>query len=971
MSATDLKDLNAGYVAELLEEYLDAPASVPSEWRALFDADTGGTAVAATELPAPVLEAPAQAVEHDDQPAPTPVLRDPLDEERRSPDVNGGTATLREPPAVETRPAAPADEVLLGAIAAAMALVKAYRMHGHLAARLDPLGSEPPGDPALDESRLVPSLTSELQRAIPAGLLRLYVQGDTLEEALPRLRDVYSGSIAYEIEHISDHAERVWLRKAIESGRYRQPLAPEARVALLRRLVQVEGFEQYLRRSFLGQKQFSLEGLDALIPMLDETIELAAESGAHEIVIGMAHRGRLNALVHTVGRSYESILREFEGERSYDALVVDPEGGSGDVKYHLPASGNRITRSGEIEVTIAPNPSHLEAVNPVVEGRARAEQTDRSRGAGLHDPSVALPVLIHGDAAFAGQGIVAETLNLQSLEGYSTGGTLHLITNNQVGFTTDPTEGRSTRYSSDLAKGFDNPIVHVNADDPEAAISAIRLALAYRAEFGHDFVIDLIGYRRFGHQEQDEAAYTQPLMVERIQAQPTVGETYAARLVADAVLSEADAAAFVNEVSGTLRAAHDRLRASIAGTVPPSDAAAPAPTSATVVHTGVEVERLLALNEELLQVPDRFTINDKLARQLERRRETVREGGIDWGQAEALAYATLLEDGIPVRLSGQDTERGTFAHRHVVFHDPETGETYAPIQQLSRAGASFEVYNSPLSEYAALGFEYGYSVAAPDALVLWEAQFGDFVNGAQIVIDQFIVAGRSKWGQTSRLTLLLPHGYEGNGPEHSSARLERFLQLGAQENVRVANCTTAAQFFHLVRRQALDPVARPLVVMTPKGLLRLRPASSTLGELAEGWFQPAIDDGTISRAAVHRLVLCSGKVYYDIVGHDAREEARGVAVARLEQLYPFPVEEVSSLLAGYPGLREIVWAQEEPQNMGPWRSIRHRLEDAARANVSSPLTYVGRTWKASPSEGYPTAHQREQDRIVRAALGVT
>ena len=434
-----------------------------------------------------------------------------------------------------------------------MALVKAYRMHGHLAARLDPLGSEPMGDPALDESRLVPSLTPELQSRIPASLLRLYVEGDTLLEALPLLRAVYTGSIAYEIEHISDHAERVWLRQAIESGRFRQPLDAEERKALLHRLSEAEGFEQYLRRSFLGQKQFSLEGLESLVPMLDETIGLAAAGGAHEVVIGMAHRGRLNALVHTVGRSYQSILREFEGERSLDALVVDPEGGTGDVKYHLPASGTRVTPAGEIDVTIVPNPSHLEAADPVVEGRARAEQTDRSVGAGIHDPSVALPVLIHGDAAFPGQGVVAETLNLQSLEGYATGGTLHLITNNQVGYTTDPAESRSTRYSSDLAKGFDVPIVHVNADDPEAALSAVRLALAYRTEFGHDFVIDLVGYRRFGHNEQDDASYTQPLMVERIQRQPTVRAVYAARLVEEGAITADEAEALVAEVTATLR----------------------------------------------------------------------------------------------------------------------------------------------------------------------------------------------------------------------------------------------------------------------------------------------------------------------------------------------------------------------------------------------------------------------------------
>ena len=944
MATTDVTGPNAAYVAQLLEDFLDSPASVPDEWRRVFEA--ADDRAAADGLPAP-------------------------------PDGNGGAvATAPETMPAETaqpvaRPSADGqvDRTLLAAVAAAMALVKAYRMHGHLAARLDPLGSEPMGDPALDELRLVPSLTPDLQARVPASLLRLSVPGETLLDVLPRLREVYTGSIAYEIEHISDHAERVWLRKAIESGRFRGAPPAEERRALLRRLAQVEGFEQYLRRSFLGQKQFSLEGIDVLIPMLDEAIEIVADAGAHEVVIGMAHRGRLNALVHTVGRSYESILREFEGERSYDALVVDPEGGSGDVKYHLPASGTRDTSAGEIEVTIAPNPSHLEAVDPVVEGWTRAEQTDRSAGAGLHDPTVALPVLIHGDAAFPGQGIVAETFNLQSLEGYATGGTLHVITNNQVGFTSDPVESRSTRYSSDLAKGFDVPIVHVKADDPEAALSAVRLALAYRAEFGHDFVIDLVGYRRFGHNEQDEASYTQPLQVERIEAQPTVRERYAARLIEEGVVTAEESRQVVDEVVATLRAAHDRLRESIAE--PPAPPSEPPSVTGTgeAVETAVAAERLRALNEQLLQVPEGFTVNPKLARQLERRRETVEAGGIDWGQAEALAFASLLEDGIPIRLSGQDTERGTFSHRHLVLHDPDTGETVAPMQHLPGANASFEVYNSPLSEYAAVGFEYGYSVSAPDALVLWEAQFGDFVNGAQIVIDQFIVAGRSKWNQTSRLTLLLPHGYEGNGPEHSSARLERFLQLGAQENIRVANCTTAAQFFHLLRRQALDAVATPLVVMTPKGLLRLRQAASALDELAAGAFMPVLDDTTVDHGSVERLVLCSGKLYYDIVGHERRAAATNVAVGRIEQLYPFPVAGVEDLVRGYPRLREVVWAQEEPQNMGPWRSIRHRLEETVRESAAEGLRYVGRTWKASPSEGYPTAHQREQDRIVRVALG--
>ena len=959
MSAHDVDGLNSGYARLLLEDYLEDPDAVPEEWRTLFEsgspdliaghpglqrllelaAGNGGNGQAAAEASAdaPLAEPPPAAAAPAASLAPAPLA-----------------------PAPEA-----VDETLLGAVAAAMALVKAHRMHGHLAARLDPLGSEPLGDPALDESRLIPPLTPELQARIPASVLRVNVPGDTLLEALPALQDVYCGTIAYEIEHLSDHAERVWLRQAIESGRYREPLTAEERRALLERLSEVEGFELYLRRSFLGQKQFSLEGLDAMVPMLDETIGIAAGAGAHEIVIGMAHRGRLNVLAHTVGRSYESILREFEGERTVDAVVADPEGGTGDVKYHLAATGTRSLPTGEVTITLTPNPSHLEAVDPVIVGWARADQTDRSGGAGLHDPSVALPILIHGDASFAGQGVVAETLNLSSLEGYTTGGTLHLITNNQIGFTTDPREGRSTRYSSDLAKGFDIPIIHVNADDPEAAVAAIRLAMSYRQEFGRDVVVDLVGYRRFGHNEQDEAAYTQPLMVAQITEHPTVREQYAATLAADGVVTPEEGAALFDHAQAELRAAHERLKASIAEPRAPKDGRIPADTGGAV-ETAVAAQRLEALNEQLLTVPSDFQVNPKLAKQLERRRDALGQGGIDWGQAEALAFASLLTDGIPIRLSGQDTERGTFAHRHAMLHDLRTGETYAPLQHLPDAEASFEIYNSPLSEFAALAFEYGYSVAAPDSLVLWEAQFGDFVNGAQIVVDQFIVAGLSKWGQTSRLTLLLPHGYEGNGPEHSSARLERFLQLAAQENIRIANPTTSAQHFHLVRRQALDATARPLVVMTPKGLLRLKQASSSLDDLVNGRFRPVLDDPNVDRQGVRRLVLCSGKLYYDLVGHEARAAATNVAVARLEQLYPFPVDAARELTASYPSLEEVVWAQEEPQNMGAWRTIRHRLEAAAPGGV--PVRYVGRPWRASPSEGYPTAHLLEQDRIAREAL---
>jgi 2-oxoglutarate dehydrogenase E1 component len=945
MSTHDVDGLNAGYARALLDEYLENPEAVPSEWRALFES---GDSELVTTHPgiARLLEQLPQA-------------------------GNGSNGQEPEPaPATEAAPATPAqaaDAQLLGGVAAAMALVKAHRTHGHLAARLDPLGSEPVGDPSLEPMRLEPKLTPELQARIPASYLRVHVPGETLLEVLPKLGETYSSTIAYELEHLSDHQQRVWLRQAIESGRYRQPLSADEKKLLFRRLCEVEGMERFLRKRFLGQKQFSLEGLDVMIPMLDETIELASEAGAHEVVMGMAHRGRLNVLAHTIGMPYEYILREFEGERTIEAVAADPEGGTGDVKYHLAAHGTRTTANGKVGVRLVANPSHLEAVDPVVEGRTRAEQTDRSTRNGAHDPSVALAVLLHGDAAFAGQGVVAETFNLHDLDGYSTGGTLHLITNNQIGFTTDPNEGRSTRYSSDLAKGFDVPIIHVNADDPEASIAATRLSMAYRRRFGQDVVIDLVGYRRFGHNEQDEAAYTQPLMVEQINAHPSVRELYEEQLIEEGVLTREEAEAFVSEVESMLRAAHDRLKASFGGeTKVEHDGAIPRSNTADPV-TAVAADTLAELTDALLRTPEEFTVHPKLAKQLERRRTAITEGGIDWGQAESLAFASLLVDGIPIRLTGQDSQRGTFSQRHLVLHDVHTGETYTPMQHLEDAAASFEVYNSPLSEYACVGFEYGYSAAAPEALVLWEAQYGDFANGAQVVIDQFISSALSKWRETSRLTLLLPHGYEGNGPEHSSARLERFLQLAAQENLRIVNCTTAAQYFHLLRRQALDATARPLVVVTPKGLLRLKDAASTLADLAEGGFRPVLDDPRTDKDAVRRLVLCSGKMYYDVVGHEARAQAGSIAVARIEQLYPFPIEQARELVESYPSLDEVVWVQEEPQNMGPWRSIRHRLEEAT-GDLS--VRFVGRPWRASPSEGYPTAHLIEQNRIVRDALTI-
>jgi 2-oxoglutarate dehydrogenase E1 component len=955
MSTSNVDGLNSGYAQALLEQYLENPDAVPSEWRTLFE--SGDSELVSAH---PGLRRLLEALADDNGAPAAPVVETPP-----TPEPAQAAPTAPEP-APSPAPVSEPDPELLGGVAAAMALIKAHRMHGHLAARLDPLGSEPVGDPALEPERLQPRLTPELQSRIPARFLRTYVPGKTLAEVLPGLQETYSGTIAYELEHMADHEQRVWLRHAIESGTYRAPLSPEEKRRLLERLTEVEGLERYLQRAFLGQKQFSIEGLDVIVPMLDEALHLAAEAGAHEVAVGMAHRGRLNVLAHIVGRPYESILREFEGERMYEAVVADPEGGTGDVKYHLGAKGTRTTEGGQITVTLVANPSHLEAVNPVVEGYARARQTDRGTPEGFHDPTVALPVLIHGDASFAGQGIVAETLNLDGIDGYSTGGTLHLIANNQIGFTTEPSEGRSTRYASDLAKGFDIPIIHVNADDPEAAIAAVRLAMAFRRRFGSDVVLDVVGYRRHGHNEQDEAAYTQPLMAEAIAAHPAVRDLYAAALVEEGVVTAEEAQQLVERVQAVMRESHERLKASFGERIPAKTGSERLPEGmGHTIVTAVDADRLRELNSELLAVPEGFTVHPKLARQLERRVVALDEGGIDWGQAEALALGSLLVEGIPVRLTGQDTERGTFSQRHMILHDAHTGEEYAPIKHLSGATASMEVYNSPLSEVGALGFEYGYSVAADEALVLWEAQFGDFVNGAQVIVDQFIVAGLSKWKQTSRLTLLLPHGYEGNGPEHSSARLERFLQLAAQENIRIANCTTSAQYFHLLRRQALEASARPLVVMTPKGLLRLKEASSVLTDFAEAAFAPVIDDPHADHAQTRRLILCSGKIYYDIAGHELRSQAPWIAVARVEQLYPFPTAALAELVRSYPALEEVVWVQEEPQNMGAWRATRHRLEEASQG---LPLRYVGRPWRASPSEGYPTAHLREQDRIVREAL---
>ncbi len=883
-----------------------------------------------------------------------------------------------EAPANATTMTASADEETLRALAGAMSLLRSFRTYGHLAARLDPLGSAPPGDPSLDPAWV--GLTPGMMEMVPAALLGVAVPGATFAEVYPALKATYCGTIAYEIEHISDHDQRQWLREFIESGQARSTLPRDERKALLGRLVNVEVFERFLRRTYLGQKTFSLEGCDALIPMMDEIIGRLGDAGVSEVHIGMAHRGRLATIAHTVGRPTESILAEFEGQMEGVEDVPEegePYAAAGDVKYHLGADGTMQSRGGRsVRVHLAANPSHLEQVNAVAEGGVRAKQTFRAEPIATHDVNRAVALLIHGDAAFPGQGVVAETLNLQGLPGYTTGGTIHIIVNNQVGFTTDPEDSRSTRYASDMAKGFDMPIVHVNADDVDSCVAAVHLATEFRQRFAHDVLIDLIGYRRLGHNELDEPAYTQPVMARTIKDHPTVARIFADRLIADRVISEDDYATVVAAAEDGIHAAHKRVQSGLEqGSDQEAHRDKRRRAKTNVVKTRVSASTLRSLNEQLHLPPDGFTIHTKLGPQLERRRAALGEdAAITWGHAEALAFASLLTEGVPVRLTGQDVVRGTFTQRHLELHETSEdesyvshkGEVYVPMQHLLRAKASFELHNSPLSEAACVGFEYGYSTTAHESLVIWEAQYGDFANGAQVMIDQFLVAGQAKWGVQSRLTLLLPHGYEGNGPEHSSGRPERFLRLAAEGNMRIANCSTAANYFHLLRRQGLLDEIRPLIVFTPKSLLRAKAASSSLDDLTKGQFEPLLDDPRVAdRDAVTRLLLCTGKIFHELNGHADRVKHPELAIGRIEQLYPFPREELLALYESYPNLETVQWVQEEPRNMGAWSFVTRRIE---RLLPIEAFGYVGRPARASVSEGYPQTHQLEQVRVLEDAL---
>ncbi|HZJ49663.1 MAG TPA: multifunctional oxoglutarate decarboxylase/oxoglutarate dehydrogenase thiamine pyrophosphate-binding subunit/dihydrolipoyllysine-residue succinyltransferase subunit, partial [Actinomycetota bacterium] len=836
-------------------------------------------------------------------------------------------------------------------------LINMHRVRGHMLAELNPIGSEVLRHPELDIATYgltVWDLDREFLTDALGGPRR-----ESLRDILDTLRDAYCGTIGIEYMHISDPERKRWIQERVESSTQRV-LTLDEKKHILDRLNAAEAFERFLHSKYTGQRRYSLEGADAVIPMLDALLEEAAEQGMVETVMGMSHRGRLNVLANIVGKSLQDMFHEFQGD-------IDPETvqGSGDVKYHLGMTGRFKSRSGkDLAVILSSNASHLESVDPVVEGMARAKQ-------GVIGPTGhfrILPVLLHGDAAFAGQGVVAETFNMSQLSGYRTGGTIHIVVNNNIGFTTSPTEGRSSTYATDIAKMIQAPIFHVNGDDPEACVRVARLAFEYRQEYKSDVVIDLVCYRRHGHQEVDDPSFTQPLMYQNIADRRSLRKIYTEKLVNRNELTVDEAEKLLDDFRSRLGKAFEETRNSAAQ---PDLHASPPPEAEGVlpqVETGVERERLEHIHEVLTSWPTDFEPHPKLKKMLERRRSLLTDDAIDWAHAELLSFGSLLLEGLRVRLSGQDSRRGTFSQRHSVFADYRTGEEYMALNHVGDNQAPFRAFDSLLSENAVLGFEYGYSVANGDALVLWEAQFGDFANGAQVVIDQYIAAGEDKWDQTSGLVLLLPHGYEGQGPEHSSARLERFLTLCAEDNWQVVQPSTSAQYFHVLRRQMHRTVRKPLVVMTPKSLLRSPHARSATDELTGGSFREIIDDPWIdSKDGVERVILCTGKVAYAL--KDKRKEDGGrAAIVRIEQLYPFPQEQIEELIKAYPNASTLCWAQEEPENMGAWAFIHARLHRMDFAPLK--LTHVARAESASPATGNHQVHEQEQEELVTAALGL-
>ncbi|GAB3473475.1 2-oxoglutarate dehydrogenase E1 component [Azotobacter salinestris] len=925
---------NAAYVEELYELYLHDPNAVPEEWRTYFE------------------KLPAEAGTSSDVPhAP---VRDQFvllakNQRRAQPVATSSVSTEHEKKQVEV-----------------LRLIQAYRMRGHQASQLDPLGlwqRTAPSDLSITHYGLT---NADLDTTFRTGELYIGKEEATLREILQALQETYCRTIGAEFTHIVDSEQRNWFAQRMESVRGRPVYSKEVKGHLLERLTAAEGLEKYLGTKYPGTKRFGLEGGESLVPVVDEIIQRSGSYGTKEVVIGMAHRGRLNLLVNALGKNPRDLFDEFEGKKMVEL-------GSGDVKYHQGFSSNVMTPGGEVHLAMAFNPSHLEIVSPVVEGSVRARQ-DR-RGDAIGDKVV--PISIHGDSAFAGQGVVMETFQMSQIRGYKTGGTIHIVVNNQVGFTTsNPADTRSTEYCTDPAKMIQAPVLHVNGDDPEAVLFVTQLAVDYRMQFKRDVVIDLVCYRRRGHNEADEPSGTQPLMYQKIAKQRTTRELYADALVKEGSLSQEEVQAKGDEYRTALDNGQHVLKSLVKepNTELFVDWTPYLGHAWTARHdTSFDLKTLQELNAKLLQIPEGFVVQRQVAKILEDRdRMGVGAMPINWGCAETLAYATLLKEGHPVRITGQDVGRGTFSHRHAVLHNQKDASRYIPLQNLYEGQPTFELYDSFLSEEAVLAFEYGYATTTPNALVIWEAQFGDFANGAQVVIDQFISSGETKWGRLCGLTMLLPHGYEGQGPEHSSARLERYLQLCAEQNIQVCVPTTPAQVYHMLRRQVIRPLRKPLVVLTPKSLLRHKAAISTLEDLAHGSFHPVLPEvDSLDPKKVERLVLCSGKVYYDLLDKRRAEGREDIAIVRIEQLYPFPEEELAEVMAPYTNLKHVVWCQEEPMNQGAWYCSQHHMRRVASAHKKDLfLQYAGREASAAPACGYASMHAEQQEKLLQDAFTV-
>ncbi len=962
---------NAAFVEDLYERYAKDPGSVEPSWRAYFES--------LREAPQAIA---AAAVEPSWTRAPTPVQR---------PDwlsaVDGLWPAVEAKVAkaiVEKKPAASETDVRAATLDSvrAIMMIRAYRIRGHLSANLDPLGIEP----KVENPELEPSSYGFTEADYDRPIFLDYVLGlesSSIREILAILRRTYCGNLGVQFMHISDPQEKAWLQERIEGKDKEIVFTAEGKIAILKKLIEGEGFERFLHKRFPGTKRFGLDGAEAMVPALEQIIKRGGALGVDEIVIGMPHRGRLNVLAAVMGKPYRVILHEFQGGSS---LPSDIEG-SGDVKYHLGASSDREFDGNSVHLSLTANPSHLEIVNPVVLGKARAKQTLDFRVDQSADRGKVLPLLLHGDAAFAGQGVIAECFMLMGLKGYKTGGTIHFIVNNQIGFTTSPRNSRSSPYPSDTALMVEAPILHVNGDDPEAVTFAAKIATEYRQMFGKDVVIDMFCYRRFGHNEGDDPTFTQPLMYAKIKDQPSTRELYAQRLAAEGVVTAAQVDGWLAEFETFLDQEYDAAKSFHANKADWLDglwSGMKLPPGAELPRgeTGVTEQKLRDLGLKITTAPEHLDVHKTLQRVLEGRRKAVETGeNIDWALGEHLAFASLLDEGYPVRLSGQDSVRGTFSQRHSAIVDQSTEERYIPLNHIREGQGYYEVIDSALSEEAVLGFEYGYSVADPNTLTMWEAQFGDFANGAQVVIDQFISSAERKWLRMSGLTMLLPHGYEGMGPEHSSARLERYLQLCAEENLQVANCSTPANYFHILRRQIHRPFRKPLILMTPKSLLRHKKAVSTLADLAEGsTFHRVLHDDAQRRPDVagiaikpddkiRRVVLCSGKVYYDLLDGREKKGVDDVYLMRLEQFYPWPMQSLRKELGRFPNA-ELVWCQEEPKNMGGWTFVDPWLElTLNKLEVKAKRArYVGRPASASTAAGLTSRHLKEIETFVNEAF---